>query len=532
MGNSPSSLQTCLNQVCAGQNGCVGYPVFNGDPLYQVAWVKPYNLDSAAAVNPVAVVRPRTAEQVAGVIKCAAANGKKVQAKSGGHSYGNYGLGGPGTTDVVAIDMTNFKKFEIDRTSWKATIGAGNNLGRVSKLLQDNGGRAVAHGVCPDVGLGGHATIGGLGPMSRMWGSCLDHVLEVEVVTADGKVQRASETQNSDLFFALKGAGASFGVITEFVMKTQQSFGQTVQYTYSFTFASMRDQWRTFKAWQDLVSDPKLDRRFGSQIDITPLGCIIQGTFFGSKAEFDATGIASRLPSTRNRTLLTRDWLGTLAHNAETEALYLSNIPAPFYSKSLGFRQQDLLSEDAIKAMFNYLADTDPGTILWTIIFDLAGGATNDVAMNATAYAHRDKAMFYQSYAIGLPQVSDTTRRFVTGFHEQVVKSIPSQAGEATLYGGYVDPGLGADAQSSYWGSNYPALQQIKAKWDPNNIFHNHQSVRPASKSPSGNNPSSTTPVTPNDSKATGNPQHNGASRWSTRWLLLALASVVTQLLI
>lgn len=319
--------------------------------------------------------------------------------------------------------------------------------------------------------------------MSRMWGSCLDHVLEVEVVTADGKIQRASETQNSDLFFALKGAGASFGVITEFVMKTHPSFGETVQYMYSFTFASMRDQWRTFKAWQDVVSDPKLDRRFGSQIDITPIGCIIQGTFFGTQAEFDAAGIASRLPSTRNSTLQTRDWLGTLAHNAETEALYLSNLAAPFYSKSLGFRQQDLLSEDAIKAMFNYIADTDAGTLLWTIIFDLAGGATNDVPMNATAYAHRDKAMFYQSYAIGLPKVSDTTRRFLTGFHEQVVKSVPSQSSEATVYGGYVDPALGADAQSSYWGPNYPALQQIKAKWDPNNLFHNHQGVRPASKS-------------------------------------------------
>ncbi|KAL8388240.1 hypothetical protein RB595_009367 [Gaeumannomyces hyphopodioides] len=88
MGNNPSSLQTCLNQVCAGQTGCVGYPAFNGDPLYQVAWVKPYNLDSSAAVNPVAVVRPRTVEQVAGIVKCAAADEKKVQAKSGGHSYG------------------------------------------------------------------------------------------------------------------------------------------------------------------------------------------------------------------------------------------------------------------------------------------------------------------------------------------------------------------------------------------------------------------------------------------------------------
>lgn len=93
----------------------------------------------------------------------------------------------------------------MDNETWKATMGAGHQLGDVSKKLHDNGGRAMAHGVCPGVGIGGHATIGGLGAMSRQWGSCLDHVLEVEVVTADGKIQRASEEQNSDLFFVSWG---------------------------------------------------------------------------------------------------------------------------------------------------------------------------------------------------------------------------------------------------------------------------------------------------------------------------------------
>lgn len=83
MGNSGSSLQTCLNAVCNGRSGCVGYP---SDPLYQISWVKPYNLD--IPVTPVAVIRPNTAKDVAGIVKCAAANDVKVQAKSGGHSYG------------------------------------------------------------------------------------------------------------------------------------------------------------------------------------------------------------------------------------------------------------------------------------------------------------------------------------------------------------------------------------------------------------------------------------------------------------
>ncbi|TLS29324.1 hypothetical protein PpBr36_02156 [Pyricularia pennisetigena] len=528
MGNQPSSLQTCLTDVCAGQSNCVGYAAFTNDPIYQLTWVKPYNLDPTTAVNPIAVVRPNTAEQVAGVVKCAAANGKKVQAKSGGHSYGNYGMGGPNSTDVITIDMVNFKQFRMDNETWKATIGSGHQLGDVSEKLHENGGRAMAHGVCPGVGIGGHATIGGLGSMSRQWGSCLDHVLEVEVVTADGKIQRASEEQNSDLFFALKGAGASFGVITEFVMKTHPEFGKAVQYMYSFTFESMREQWRVFKAWQDVIGDPNLDRRFGSQIIITPLGCIIEGTFYGSQEEFDATGIVGKLPSTRNSTIQVTDWMGAVANNAEREALYISNLASPFYSKSLGFRQQDLLSEDAIKNMFNYIADTNTGTLIWTIIFDLEGGAINDVPMNATAYAHRDKTMFYQSYAVGIPRVSSTTRDFLSGFHNLMAESIKDRdAAGAVLYAGYVDPDLGDAAQRSYWGSNYPALQRIKAKYDPDELFRNHQSVRPDANAKSekdngsGSDPSQSGASGPQATGESSDENLGPASR--PAWALLSL---------
>ena len=130
-------------------------------------------------------------------------------------------LGLGGDNGAVAIDLVKLQEYSMDTNTWRATVGAGFRLGEVDKKLHETG-RAFSHGVCPDVGIGGHATIvrfphpsllsflvrstdfgfqGGLGPMSRMWGSCLDHIVEVEVVTADGKIQRASETQNSDLFW-------------------------------------------------------------------------------------------------------------------------------------------------------------------------------------------------------------------------------------------------------------------------------------------------------------------------------------------
>lgn len=109
------------------------------------------------------------------------------------------GLGGE--SGALVIDLVNFKKFEMDQTTWRATVGAGTLLGDLTEKMHNAGKRAMAHGTCPQVGIGGHATIGGLGPSSRMWGSALDHVKEVQVVLANSTITRASDTVNKELFF-------------------------------------------------------------------------------------------------------------------------------------------------------------------------------------------------------------------------------------------------------------------------------------------------------------------------------------------
>ncbi|KAM7219119.1 putative oxidase [Rhypophila decipiens] len=466
MGNNPSALEQCISAVGNGRPNFAGFP---NNPLYQIQWVKPYNLD--VQVTPAAVVRPDNAQDISGIVKCASANNVKVQAKSGGHSYANYGLGG--TDGAVAIDMVNFQHFHMDNATWEATVGAGTRLGEVTTKMHDAGKRAMAHGVCPDVGTGGHATIGGLGPMSRMWGSCLDHVLEVEVVTADGKIQRASQNENPDLFWALRGSAAGFGVITEFKFRTHPEPGEIVQYSYSLNFGSQGDIAPVYSKWQDLISDPKLDRRFGTEFIMFPFGAIITGTFYGSEAEFKATGIATRFPSGGKLSIVTNDWLTALAVDGQNEALYLSKLATPFYSKSLAFKPDQMIPANKVKEIFEWTDKQDKGTLIWFIIFDATGGAMMDVPMDATSYSHRDKILFYQSYAIGLP-LQGKTRDFLTGFHNQLQAAVPGAYG---AYAGYVDPAL-TDGQQQYWGQNLPKLQSLKKRFDPADLFHNPQSVR------------------------------------------------------
>ncbi|KAH9992370.1 hypothetical protein F4779DRAFT_609290 [Xylariaceae sp. FL0662B] len=368
--------------------------------------------------------------------------------------------------------------FSIDTNTWVTTVGGGSKLGDLTKQLHEHGGRAFAHGTCPGVGIGGHATIGGLGPASRMWGTALDHVVGVEVVTADGSIKRASETENPDLFFALKGAGAGFGIITEFNIRTHPEPGDVVQYSYSITFSRAKDLAPVFQQWQELISDPDLDRRFGSEIVFHELGCIITATFYGTEAEWDATGIAKRIP-TGEISVVIDDYPAVLANEAEEAALYLSDIDSPFIARSVAFRPDELLSAERITQLFDYIDSVDRGTLIWFLIFDVSGGAISDVPMNATAYSHRDKIMFSQAYGIGIPTLNQNTKDFIEGIVSTIRNSSPQVL---TTYPGYVDPSL-PDPQESYWGPNLKTLGQIKSKWDPNDVFHNPQSVRPGETS-------------------------------------------------
>ncbi|KAJ7221928.1 hypothetical protein C8J57DRAFT_1536494 [Mycena rebaudengoi] len=467
-----SPLQLCLKDVFSSNSGGVSFPQ---DAFYATSSVKLYN--TAIPVIPAAVTRPTTPEDISKIIKCAVASAVKVQPRSGGHSYANYCLGGE--DNAVVVDMVNFQQFKMDNSTMQATIGAGTLLGDVTKRLHNAGGRAIAHGTCPQVGIGGHATIGGLGPTSRMWGATLDHVVEVGVVLADGTITRASKTQNPDVFFAVKGAAASFAIVTEFVVITHPEPKSLVRYTYRIQLGKKIDIAPTFSAWQAIVADPKLDRKLASQVMIFEFGMLISGTYFGTEEEYKALNFEQRLSkNAKVEVSVFDDWLGSVANWAENEALQLlGGISGAFYSKSLTFTAKTLIPEAGIKTLFNYFDIADKGTLIWFAIFDLEGGAVNDVAPDATAYGHRDALFYMQTYAVGLTGLSDKIKTFVTTMSDIVTESVPN--GQFGAYAGYVDPQL-KDAQQLYWTSNLPRLETIKAAIDGGDLFHNPQSVRPA----------------------------------------------------
>jgi hypothetical protein len=382
-----------------------------------------------------------TAAKLSEILQCRSYSGTKTNHKS-------QAIGG-GQDGIIVVDMKNFQQFSMDKSTWQATIGGGTLLGDVTERLHDNGKRAMAHGTCPQVGIGGHATIGGLGPTSRMWGASLDHVEEVEIVLANSTIVRASEKQNPDIFFATKGAAPSFGIVSEFKVRTQAEPGEAVLYSYTFHSNSAS----AFKSWQALISDPDLSRKFASQFILTEqFGALVTGTFFGSQSEFDSLNISSRLPSSSDENVEFKDWIGTVGHWTEDLALEIvGGIQSNFYAKSLAYTKDELIPDEAVDKLFAYIDKADKGGALWFIVWDLAGGAVNDIAPDATAYGHRDALFYHQAYAVNLfGKIGTKTRAFLTGVSDVITDALPDH--KKGTYAGYVDPALGTDSASLYWG--------------------------------------------------------------------------------
>ncbi|CAI7626534.1 unnamed protein product [Penicillium pancosmium] len=434
-----------------------------------------YNLD--VPVTPAAIIYPKSTDEVADIVRCAVQHDYKVQARSGGHSYANHGLGG--VDGAIVVDMQHFQHFSMHPHTHIATIGTGTLLGDLTTRLYDAGGRAVAHGTCPQVGTGGHLTIGGLGPKSREWGMALDHVEEATVVLANSSVVKASKDANQDLFFAIKGAAASFGIVTEFKLHTHPAPTEAYQYSFTWSIGDSQAKAAVFKQWQKLVSNETLTRKFSSELLISDAGVIVSGTYFGSREEFESFKFENHFPgSTSSFGLTLSNWLGMVGSQVE-ELIerVVGGIPAHFYSKSMPFTNETIIPDHGVDALFEYIDKTNKGTLAWFVIFDLEGGATNDVPTDATAYAHRDAFMWMQSYAISLfGPVSLETKNFLQGMNDVILGS-EAPAARFGAYPGYVDPYI-ENAQLAYWGSNLPRLEAIKAEVDSNDIFHNPQSVR------------------------------------------------------
>ncbi|KAF9871775.1 FAD binding domain-containing protein [Colletotrichum karsti] len=432
---------------------------------------------------PVSIAVPLTTENIQAAVKCGRDNGVKVTPKCGGHSYANFGFGGE--DGHLMLELDHMYNVTLDNTTGIATVQAGSRLGHVASELYKQGGKAISHGTCPGVGSAGHVLHGGYGMSSHTKGLALDWLIGAKVVLANSTVVTASETENPDLFWALKGAGSSLGVATEFYFKTFDAPREATNFLALLQWDALKSI-NGFKVLQDWVEED-MPKELNMRLFITPRFTNLEGMFYGNKTGLQAIldPLLAKLGG-RLTTSQTTDWLGNLQHFGNGMALDQKDTykkQENFYSSSL---YTDKLTDDQINSFVSFWYTVGkPLKRDWYVQVDFHGGKNSVISQlpaNSSAYAHRDKLLLYQFYdRVDLSATyPEDGFSFLRGFVANA--TVGMQPEDHGMYFNYPDPNMKqAEAQEKYWGKSLPTLREIKAAVDPDEIFYFPQSVRPAS---------------------------------------------------
>ena len=200
-----------LSDFASGLDGALLYPDDQGFAQATLLW------NGMIKKRPAVVVRPGSTGDVVATVNFVRDNELELSIKGGGHNIAGLALSDGGIT----LDMSGMKGVDVDADSRVARVGPGCTLGDVDAATQEHG-LATTLGFVSLTGVAGLTVGGGFGYLSRRFGWTVDDLEEVEVVTADGTVRRASRTEDVDLFWALRGGGGNFGVVTEFVFRLHE----------------------------------------------------------------------------------------------------------------------------------------------------------------------------------------------------------------------------------------------------------------------------------------------------------------------
>jgi FAD/FMN-containing dehydrogenase len=405
-------------------------------------------------VHPPAVVSVKDAADVRAVVRWADKYDVPLTMRSGGHAYN----GASTSRNAVVVDLRRLHGIHFN--DGMATVGPGaRNIDVYARLAGH--GVTIPSGSCPTVGIGGLATGGGMGLAGRELGLTIDRVRGYDAVTADGVRRHVDATTNEDLYWALRGGGGSFAIVTAVHLKTRAvSSASFFRITYPRASRS-----EALAAWDALA--PTAPPELTAIMTITSSGASAFGQYFGSETKLRnlvrslANVPGASLSTGRSGYLaLQRRWAGCAdgglaACHAYNRSLFAAS--SVYVAKRLN-----------AAARRDFLAAADTGA---TLILDAYGGAIRNVAPRDTAFVHRHvhfsvQILSYTSLATAKARVRHARR-------------LIAPHGNGQAYQNYSDPDL-KNARREYYGVNYDRLVAIKTAVDPANRFRPAQGIRPA----------------------------------------------------
>lgn len=407
--------------------------------------------------SPDAIVRPADAQEVGAAVRWAADEGVEVAVRSGGHGIWAPIPGG------LLIDLGAFAGVEV-ADGGIARIGAGTTWGAVADALAPHG-LAISSGDTRSVGVGGNALGAGLGWMVRSVGLAVDQLVGVQLVTADGRVVVASEGENPELFFALRGGGGNFGIATRLDFRAARLptvvFGMAPIDASDFaaTLRALRDAMRQAprKLALSVVKPPPMG---------PPVPTMAQVLWAGEDEEEARAAIAPILaaPGVGDVELNVVPYREALMQPPEPPP----GAPVPVVTGTNGvFARFPDENADRVAAALVAHPDT-----MFGIRF--LGGAFGDVAPDATAIAWRDAELVVQWFLYLPPGSGEEDVAAARAIWDPV-----GEGAEAVL-GTFTDDSGPDVVRRMYPPATMERLRAVKREWDPGNLFRRNHNIVPA----------------------------------------------------
>ena len=470
------TTKTSITQedLAALRAGLAGPVIAPGDPDYDAArtvW------NALIDRRPGLIVQCEGLADVVAAVAFARRHDLLVAVRGGGHNVSGSAVCDGG----LVIDLRRMRAVRVDRAAGTVHVHAGARLADIDRETQVFG-LVTPTGNVSDTGIAGLALGGGMGNLRRKLGLAVDNMVSVEIVTADGTVRTVSEAEHEDLYWAVRGGGGNFGVVTSFEFRTVP-LGPEVM--FAAQFFPIEEAAETMPKWRDAVE--------AAPDEVSSIG------FFWTIPDLDAFPEAAR----GRRVFLYAAMYAGSAEEGETALDPLRSIGAPIldlsgrgpyavwqqafdpffvngqaYEKIYAYWKSIYLSgldDDLIRELVDR-AKTLPSDQCLVALWHL-GGAVARTAPTATAFGRRTAPylLSYDSCWID-PALGDAVIAWTKA-------QIDFAAGHSPG-GSYLNfPGVGAvdlEAVKAAYGENYDRLRRIKARYDPHNMFRLNQNIPPA----------------------------------------------------
>jgi hypothetical protein len=421
--------------------------------------------------RPAIIVRCRTAADVSAAVTYATAEGLELAVRCGAHS-----MSGQSTVDGgLVIDLSEMNGVSVDPEAKRARAGGGALLGDLDAATQAHG-LAVPAGLVSHTGVGGLTLGGGMGWLTRKFGLTIDNLVAAEVVTADGRVRRVSDDAEPDLFWAIRGGGGNFGVVTEFEFRLHD-VDPTIH--LGMVFWTLDQGAEVLRMARDVIAGLPDDVNIvvGSlnappepfvpeHLQLQP-GYVMVVVGFGGQESHERV-----LADIRSRREPSFEFATPMPYVGLQQMLDKANDWG-FYCYDKGGYVEDI-SDDVIDVVTEHMPNKLSPLSL--VLFYRLDGAYCDVADDATAFSG-GRTPRYGVFMIAVcpaPEMLPGEREWIRGLAAALS---PHTIGKGTYVNGAseFDDAL---VEASY-GPKYERLRRIKADVDPSNVFHRNANIKP-----------------------------------------------------